>query len=37
MTMRENATLYVYGPDGETLISGQTIHAGTHVPEKENW
>lgn len=34
MTIREKATLYVYGPDGDTLISGQTIHPGTHVPRE---
>ncbi len=31
---RENATLYVYGPEGDTLISGQRIHAGNHVPRE---
>lgn len=32
--MREKATLYVYGPEGDTLVSGQTIHPGTHVPRE---
>lgn len=34
MTMRKNATMYVYGPDGDTLISGQTVHEGTHIPQE---
>ena len=34
MTLRDGSTLYVYGPKGDTLVSGQTIKPSTHVPQE---
>jgi len=34
MTLRENATLYVYAPDESTLVHGVTVHEGTPIPRE---